>query len=490
MQNQFPWRYSIISIVVVFLILAISGAVTRAPWCDEAYFAEPALQINQIGRMATIVDPPSPIDDPRTVGTDRFVFWTLPLDIVLQAGWYRVLGFGMVQMRLLATIWALVAMAAWWTILRRLGAGIKLRVVVLALISLDYSFVRSGSEGRMDMMSAALGFLGIALFLKFQERAYVKAIFVASICSGASVLTHPIGGLLATAALGLTIVWYSNGRFRWWHPAVAAVPYVFFGACWGIYILQAPDLFQKQLLSISGNRLNAWTRPFEAVSREFSLRWANVFGLSGGGSALKRIRALVLVVYSAGLVAAILRWNKLKQSGLALLLAIALMNLILLCLADSTKSAAYLVHIVPWLAALSAILLVDFWRPAGAILFAGVVAVQVLGTAYIASQLQYQKEFLPVVRYVQDHGGKVTGDAQLGFGLGFTTSHLVDDHRFGYYSHEKPSLIAIDASYAGFVEQYRSTNPAIYSFIQEKLARSRKVFSNSLFELYLDPDPR
>ena len=198
----------------------------------------------------------------------------------------------------------------------------------------------------------------------------------------------------------------------------------------------------------------------------------------------------MLVVYAAGLVGAILRWKKLKQSGMALLLAVALMNLVLLCFADSTKSAAYLVHIVPWLAALSAILLVEYWRPAGALMFAGVIAIQVLGAGYIISQRQYQKEFLPVIRYVQDHGGKVTGDSQLGFGLGFTMTHLIDDHRFGYYSHEKPPLIAIDASYAGFIEQYRSTNPELYSFIQEKLARSRKVFSNSLFELYLDPEPQ
>jgi hypothetical protein len=489
MQNSFLSRYAVILIVVVFAVLAVGGGITRAPWCDEAYFAEPALQIIQIGRMATIVDPPSPIDDPRTVGTDRFVFWTLPLDIVLQAGWYKALGFGMVQMRLLATLWAFVAMAAWWMILKSMGAGIHLRLIALALIAFDYSFIRSGSEGRMDMMSAALGFLGIAFFLRLQERNYMRAIFAGSVCAAASVLTHPIGGLLATAGLGLTILWYSRGRLRWWHPALAAIPYLFFGACWGVYILQAPDLFQKQLLSISGNRLNAWTRPFDAVVREFSLRWGGVFGLSGSGG-FRRLRALVLVTYAAGLIAALVRWQKLRQSGFALLLVIALMNLVLLCLADNTKSASYLVHIVPWLAALSAIFLAEYWRTLGATVFATVIAVQVLGTAYIISQRQYQREYLPAVRFVQEHGGRVTGDAQLGFGLGFTTAHLIDDHRFGFYSHAKPALVAMDASYAGFVEQYRSVNPAIYAFIQEKLARSKLVFSNSLYQIYLDPDPR
>jgi len=166
--------------MAVFTVVAIASGVTRAPWCDEAYFAEPALQINQIGRMATLVNPPSPIDDPRTVGTDRYIFWTLPLDIILQAAWYRVFGFGMVQMRLLATCWGLTAIWAWWAILTRIGASPRLRLVATALIAVDYSFVRSGSEGRMDMMSAALGFLGIAVFLGLEEGGFLRAIVAGS----------------------------------------------------------------------------------------------------------------------------------------------------------------------------------------------------------------------------------------------------------------------------------------------------------------------
>jgi hypothetical protein len=476
-------------IMLPFAILAIASGAARAPWCDEAYFAEPALQINQIGRMATLVNPPSPIDDPRTVGSDRYIFWTLPLDIVLQAAWYRIVGFGMIQMRLLATIWGLAAIAAWWAILAKLGAGRLLRLTATVLISVDYSFVRSGSEGRMDMMSAALGWMGVALFLHFEERGYLRALFFASACAAASAFTHPVGGALAVLAVAVTALWYSRGRLRWWHPAVAAIPFLILGAGWGIYILQAPDLFRRQLLSIGGGRVDAGAHPLLAIQRELSMRWGTVFGLSAGGGGAKRARALVLAAYVVGLLAGFARFPKLKQSGFGIVLIIATMDLALLCFGDSTKSAAYLIHVVPWLGVLLALFLVELRPWQGALVFAAVVSIQLAGSVYIISRLEFQREFLPVVRAIQARGGQVTGEAQLGFGLGFNTD-LVDDRRLGYYSGKKPRLVAVSGTYEAFFETYRRSNPALYAFIQAKLARSELVFKNSLYSLYLDPDPR
>jgi hypothetical protein len=139
--------------------------------------------------------------------------------------------------------------------------------------------------------------------------------------------------------------------------------------------------------------------------------------------------------------------------------------------------------------ALLAIFLVNHWRRSGVVVFGLVIAIPVLGTAYTISRFQYQKEFLPVVRIIQENGGRVTGDAQLGFGLGFTP-RLVDDHRLGFYSGAKTSVFAIDGAYDEAREKYKTTFPEIYSFINEKTARSRLLFANSLYRVYLDPDPK
>jgi hypothetical protein len=231
--------------------------------------------------------------------------------------------------------------------------------------------------------------------------------------------------MLATAALGLTILWFSRGRFRWWHSAIAA----------------------------------------EAMRQEFIRRWGTVFGLTGGGFGFKRMRIIVLTAYAAGFLAAIIQWKKRYRSGFGLLAGIAMMQLFLLCMADSTKSAAYLVHIVPWLAALLAVLLVEYWRPVGMTVLTLVAAIQILGTGYVTAKLQYQREYLPAVRFT-------------------------DDHRLGYYLHNRPQLVAMDDSYQGFAEEFKIPHPEIYGFINDKLKRSKLVFSNSLYKIYFDPDPR
>ena len=477
-------RVRFLLILFLFGILAFASAATKAPWCDEAYFAEPAYQLLQTGKMATVVMPPSPIDDPKTFGTDRYTFYALPLDLVMQAGWYRVVGFGILQMRLLSMLWGAVAIGAWWIILTALGADERLRWCALAMVALDYTFVRAGSDGRMDMMSAALGFLGVGLFLRVQERSYARASFYGCCCSAASAFTHPIGGILATAGLGLAILMYSRTRLRWWHVPLAAAPYLMFAGAWGLYIAQAPDVFRAQFFSVSNGRLSAWKTPLTAIWRELHLRWAGPFGLDAGPG-VKTAKAFVLTIYAAALVWGAVRWKTVQTAGFGLVAGAAWLDLFLLCFAEGTKSAAYLIHAVPWMAVLAALLLTRYWRQAGAALFAAVLGIQVLGTAYSASRLQYQREYLPAMAFLRQHPGGVTGVAELGFALGFQPG-LTDDRRLGYYSGKRPSLFVVDKTYEESYDGYRTDRPEIYSYVQEKLARSRLVFQNSLYRIYSD----
>jgi hypothetical protein len=468
-------------LVLVFVGLALASAATRAPWCDEAYFAEPAYQLLHIGKLATVVEPPSPIDDPKTLGTDRYTFYTMPLDLVLQAGWYRVAGFGLPQLRALSTLWGMVAIGAWWMILTGIGAGARLRLVALAMIALDYTFIRAGSDGRMDMMSAALGFLGLGLFLRLQERAYSRAVLYGCCGTAASAFTHPIGGILATAGLGVAMLWYARGRFRWWHVPLAAVPYLVCLGAWGVYIAQAPDIFRAQFSSVSSGRLSAWKEPLAAIAHELRMRWAGPFGLDGQ-SAAKAVKALVLAVYAGALLWAS-RWKWLRSSGFGLLAAVAWLDLALLCFAEGTKSAAYLIHVIPWLAALSAVLLTRYWRPAGALVFAAVMTIQLLGTVYQISRLQYQHEYVPAIAFLQTRGAEVTGVADLGFGLGFQRG-LTDDRRLGFYRGARPQLFVLDTTYLASYRQYQTERPEIFAYVTDKLAHSRLVFANTLYRIY------
>jgi hypothetical protein len=481
-------RMGLLAIVLVFVALSIASAVTRAPWCDEAYFAEPAYQILKIGRMATLVTPPSPIDDPRTFGTDRFIYWTLPLDIVLQAGWYKLVGFGMIPMRLLSLLWGLVALGAWWTILTKIGANQYQRLTALALIAVDYAFVRSASEGRMDMMAAALGFLGIAIFLSCETSNYSKGVFWGAACTAASALTHPVGGVLATAGLGVAILWYSRHRFGLKHVGLAIVPYLFFFGAWGIYIAQAPDVFRRQLLSISGGRLSAWKTPMSSIAAEFMQRWAKPFGLVGP-LGLRQVRAIVLVAICCGLIWAILHFRGLIRQGFGLVVTVAVLDLALLCFGDATKNAAYLVHVLPWLYVCLAVLLVRYLSRGGALVFCVLILIQIFGTVYTASRWEYVREFEPVIAVIRQHGGQVTGEGELGFGLGFGP-WLIDDRRLGFYSKLPTELFVVTNGYEAFFKRYATEHPEIDAYITAKLARSRLIYKNSSYRVYQDPAVR
>ena len=480
-------RAFFILVLALFGILAFSSAATRAPWCDEAYFAEPAYQLLHLGKMASVVVPPSPIDDPKTFGTDRYTFYTLPLDLVVQAAWYRVTGFGLLQLRALSLLWGMVALLAWNLILKSLGANPRLRLLCLLMIGVDYTFIRVGSDGRMDMMSAALGFLGIGLFLHFESVSYTRAVLYGSCCAAASFFTHPIGGLMATAGLGIAILMQSRGRFRWYHIPLAALPYLIFGAAWGVYIAQAPDIFLAQFSSVSNGRLSAWKTPIATISRELTKRWAEPFGLVAG-SGVKAIKALVLVLYAGTLIWATARFRLLRQQGFAFLVAAAWANLLLLCFVEATKSAAYLIHAIPWIAVLSAIFLYRYFRPAGAVILCAILIIQIGGTAYTISKLQYQREYLPAIAFLKQRLHPVTGVAELGFGLGFQPT-LTDDRRLGFYTGNHPDLYVIDATYQGAEDQFQTTHPEIYSYLQQKRASSRLLFTNQLYKIYSDEPP-
>lgn len=469
-------------LLVVFTALALGSTITRAPWCDEAYFAEPAYRLASVGQMASAVVPPSPVDDPKTLGTDQYTFYTMPLQLLLQAGWYKAVGFGYVRMRLPSLFWGAAAVCGWWLILFALGADSRLRLVATAMVALDYALIRAASDGRMDMMSAALSTLGLAAFLLLEKQRYGHAVLAAASLQAASAFTHPVGGLLGTAALGIAMLWYSRGRFRWWHPLLAALPYVCLAAAWGLYILRAPGIFHAQFFSVSQGRLSAWKQPLEALLREVKLRWSGPYGLTPGAG-MKHVKALTLLAYIAGVVASVVRFRTLQSRGLGLLPLITVAILTILLLMESTKSPAYLVHVVPYLALLTAFWLTRFGRPLGVLAFVLLLLLQTAGSLHVILRREYSRQYTPAIAFLKTQGGDVTGVASLGFGLGFGPN-LTDDRRLGYFTGRDTRLIVVDNTYQGSFERYREEQPAFYGHIQRRLATHHMVFENALFKIY------
>src|SRR5438270_8067464 len=167
-RNKFAVMAS--AVLALFLLLAMWTAVTKAPWCDEGWFASPGWNLAFHGFMGTtVLDPASgtPMLSTRTRldGIDRYTYWAMPLNLVTQAGWYKLAGFGLLRMRALSMIWALLALVCWWVVFEKLSDDPYAAMLAVALVAVDTHFLWAASDGRMDMMCACLGVAGLAAYL-------------------------------------------------------------------------------------------------------------------------------------------------------------------------------------------------------------------------------------------------------------------------------------------------------------------------------------
>ena len=98
---------------------SFSSALTQQPWCDEAWNSSLALSLITRGFMGTPV-----LETAGTwlTGIDRYTYWIMPLYPIGQAAWYEIFGFGVLPMRIYSMFWGVVALGAWFVIMRRISS--------------------------------------------------------------------------------------------------------------------------------------------------------------------------------------------------------------------------------------------------------------------------------------------------------------------------------------------------------------------------------
>src|SRR5437588_2662097 len=183
-----------IGIALIFLIQTVACGRTLLPWCDEAWFSSPALNLITKGYFGTsVLDPTAAFRTNDLTRIDQRTYWITPLYPLTQAAWYKIVGFSIFSLRFLSAIWGAVALVSWYFIARTLSGDERVAILTTALLAVDFQFVWSASVGRMDMMCCALGQLGLATFLYFREKNLWLAILISQACVAASGLSHPMG---------------------------------------------------------------------------------------------------------------------------------------------------------------------------------------------------------------------------------------------------------------------------------------------------------
>lgn len=208
-------------VATLFLILGAGRALTDEPTEDEGSFACPAVNLITKGEFSTSV-----LDLTGTwgAGLRKRTYWTMPLSHLALAGWFRIFGFGLMSMRSFSLLFGLIALASLFQILRKLNGDSVVALVACALVSVDFAFLRSAANGRMDMMSASLALAASAVFVSLRERSLPLAILLSHTLAAANSITHPnaIFGFLMLALLTLRL---DRSRLRWRLVALAGVPY-------------------------------------------------------------------------------------------------------------------------------------------------------------------------------------------------------------------------------------------------------------------------
>jgi 4-amino-4-deoxy-L-arabinose transferase-like glycosyltransferase len=464
----------------LFLVLALGSVLTKQPIADEGWFASPPLNFITNGSMGTQVLEPSGTSSRRLPGIHEHTYWVGPLYLVIQVPWYRVFGFGLFSMRALSVLWGLIALLAWYFIMLKLSEERKVALLAFTFIALDYIFIMHAALGRMDIMSAALGFSGIAAYLTWREKNLALAVLLSQALVVASGLTHPNGIMPCLGVLFLALR-FDSKRLRWSHFAIAIIPYLVGALGWGLYVLGSFDDFKVQMTENASGRATFLSAPLIAIKQEFTNKYLEAYGFAPNAAGVTHLKIFIPLAFLVGIVGAISSREIRVRRGYQALLVLMLVYFLIETFFNH-KLALYLVHITPFYAASLAIWIRHCWerqlvkRWLVALFVSGFLSLQVGAVAYRIKQNDYAHKYLPVINFLRQQSsdsGLTFGSAELAFGIGFT--HLMDDLRLGYYTGKRPDYIVVDPTYRELFASMKVREPHVYQYINVMLNEQCRV---------------
>lgn len=489
-----------LGILAIYLALTVGTALTEIPGTDEGFFANPAFNLLTKGSFATTVL--------ETFGTpfkgmERHTYWIMPLQPLTLSIWYRMFGFGVFSTRSLSIVWGLVALVSWFIIVRSLFKRTTLAFLVLALLSCDYIFIVCASSGRMDMMSAALGFAGFATYLGLRERSLTWAIFVSQALIVMSGLTHPMGLLPFFGLICLTL-YFDRKRIGFKHVAIALTPYLIGGVAWGSYILQDPSSFFSQFFAnaVMGSDENTGSRfvgllsPLTGLRLELTQRYVANFGFGRRDTSATHIKILFLVLYVSGVFGSLLVREIRRTSNYKILLGMTLIYFLGLTIIDSQKNYYYLVHIVPFFLTMCALLISWCWvRPnlfgkISALALTAITLVEIGGLTYRIRRDNYRNSFQPAATVLKQNAtaqSSIAANPGVAFGLGFP-ENVLNDPLFGYNSKRKFDYIVVDPEAAYSIERSKDRDQQgklVYDYTMRLLAEEYSpIYDHRSYTIY------
>ena len=483
----------ILAVVAIFLVFAVGSALTNRPQIDEGMFASPALNLAEYGFLGTTV---LETENSPLTRIEQRTYWVMPLFLLNIAAAFKAFGVSVFTMRLVSVFWGLVLLGAWYFIALKLSRNRNIALICLFLLAGNFTVLDTASLGRMDIMSAALGFAALAVYLWQRESRLTRAVFLSQTLVVLAGLTHP-NAVAAFLGLLLLTVYFDYRRLTGRIILIALIPYAVGGAAFGFWIFQDLEAFRAQFIdnALMGGRMSAASSPFSGIVREFTEKYPHAYGLgetSGGHSGPIYLKSLIIVSYVAGILGVLVSKSLRGNRNYQLLLVLTAVYFVVIALIDGQKQTPYLVHIIPFYCALLAIWLEMTWRDRRLprpLLIAAVAVLMILQTGGMALRIKqntYGNFYLPMAKYLKDNAADsdlIMGGADIAFDLGFPANHIADG-RFGFYSGKRPKYIvydsAVESSWLGAKRDY----PQLYEYLPRLLQDYEVVYENAAYKIY------
>jgi 4-amino-4-deoxy-L-arabinose transferase-like glycosyltransferase len=458
--------------LVIYLVLAISLAATKAPWCDEGWFANPSYNLAFRGHMGSnVLEPAGHFLNAYLSGIQTRTYIVTPNFLVGLAAWYKLVGFSLFTMRLYSILWGALGLVALYYIARRLLPDPRIARLAVLLCSIDFMLLWISADGRMEAMAGALALCSLASYLHFRESRYGWAMFASQVFGALAVFTHP-NALIGLLTVPVLAVMFDRSRLRPVHACLAAIPYVLCATPWILYILQSPADFQAQFLANAAGRGSArykiFFAPWKAVIDEFKRHVAIYLVSTLFVGRMNPWMVFIPFLYLPANVWLVSSWRRLGVTER--MFAVCAVTVVLgLTFLNGFKAATYLEYVIPFYEVTFAAFLIHLYSKRGRDAKAGAV---MLGVAFAVTQLattyqhvrarEYQREYLPAVEEIERYraeGRTIVGTTSLGFGLGF--HGFQDDWRLGLYTGLRPDILVLDRSYRDFARRFEDEEPKV-----------------------------
>ena len=473
------------------MLVAAVAAYSRIPWSDEGWFSSASYNLARHGFLGTTVIDPT---DMHLTRIDHRTYWVMPLYLLGQALWLKLFPATIFAVRLFTLLWIPVALFSFYRFLWRVTSNARASALAACLLALSFIFIDNAGFARPDLMCCALGLSGLAAYVEWRAEHFYRALMVSNAFIAASGLAHP-NGVFHLLGLAVLVLYYDRRRLNIAAVGAAALPYALFGAGWACYIVQDYPAFADQM---RGNGMNgrwaATLNPLAILRDEILLRYIPAFGLATRGWAL--LKLVALLTYLAAIAGALFQPGFRKQPSTRLILLLAAVYFAALAIFNQ-KLTYYLIHILPWHIALTALYVEWLWerfpvlRAALALAMIGLVGVEtggILLKSHSRSQIMAQEQ--AAIEFARAHArpqDRIVGTAALIYGFGFD-ARLRDDARLGTTSGRTPDIIIIEPLYRDLYDSWKVVRAGEMQAIKERLAAYRLAFDNGPCQVYLRPE--